>query len=207
MAKRLSHYIASLESSAEANGDTQVELEYIFFGKVVDFDELKKADKVEDQEQWEIRSEKQGNSPYFGGIRVRKTCGTDSGEPKYVLCAKTMKGKDDGRLETELDVTEDLFNQFKKLAQSGMIKTRYYFNVPDSDLVWEIDVYKTADGEVEPWVKIDLEVKSRKTQIPDFPIELTDVIKEQPGQRTPEQQEQCDKLLKEKFILKNAYDK
>lgn len=187
--------MASVEAAA-ADGNAKVELEYVYFGKIVDFAQLDKADKKQEQEQWEIRV----NGPHRGNVRVRCIDGD-----KYVLCSKIFQDGQMGKMEVEVPASKDFFEHMKKIATGGMRKTRYIFNIPDSKFFWEVDVYYTADGEQEPWCKIDLEVDSEDYEIPPLPIELTDLITSQYGKRTPEEDAQVNELMKTKFILPNAF--
>ena len=42
--------------------------------------------------------------------------------------------------------------------------------------MWEVDVFYTNGGDLCPWVKVDLEVKSLNDPIPLFPLAHTRVI-------------------------------
>lgn len=195
--------------SAPADGQKRKELEYVFYGQIVNFDELSKADSVEHQEQWEIRNQNP-DAPFEGNIRVRKSwMQDDEAKVRYVLCAKTFLKEGKGRDEVEIEVTADMFEQFKRLATGGMVKTRY--NIPvlgpnGEQLMWEVDVYRDADDKVVPWCKIDLEVPARLESIPEFPIQLEDgVITNQYDARTPEEKAKVDELMKTVFVRKNPY--
>lgn len=185
--------------SLEAAGQ---ELEYEFYGRIKDFGDLKKAASKEEQEQWEIRSGKDDDRKYFGGLRVRKI-----NDDKYVLCAKVMSEGNDSRYEVELDADKDLFEAFRKISPKGMRKTRYLFPIEGTDLTWEVDVYRQEDGSLEEWCKIDLEVKEPIKEMPPLPMEFEELFTVQRAQRTPEQQEFVDELMNKKFLLTNQYPK
>lgn len=205
--------------SATPDGQTKAEKEIVIFGQIVDFDELKKADRKEKQEQWEIRS-KSNENLYGGCIRIRKTEIEESDSRynsgvTYVLTIKTFKPDKGDLLETEVElgseVGANMLEEFKKLSEGGMIKTRYYFNVadqdPDSSLVWEVDVYYDENGEPKSWCKIDLEVPNLRIKRPELPIELKGA-REIPGKnRTEEEQRFVEKLMSQEFVTPSPYRK
>lgn len=197
---RLSAVIRASLESQPADGQARVERELVFYGKMVDVEQLGKADSFETQEQWEMRVEPGSKGRYGGCARVRKINGD-----KYILTTKTFLHGDDGCQEVEIEVSKDMFEQYKRLATSGMVKTRYFFKIDDQH-TWEVDCYAKDDGTFEPWVKIDLEL-SGDIEVPNFPIELTNVVYGQPGKRTPEENKLLDLLMKGVFVKSNPYPK
>ena len=155
----------ALEEIAE--GKSVVEKEIVIYAKITDLSILSKADSVEEQEQWEIKLPKTEDTASSGRMRVRKII--KEGTTQYVYTTKTeVTG---GNLETSLEATEDTFKQFKLLASSGMVKTRYTYAIRGSELVWEVDVpILTGDNKTD-WCKIDLEYKVYPTTIPEIVAE------------------------------------
>lgn len=195
----LRRIMASLEADALENvsleavdGNATQEIEYMFFGKLEDFTQLEKADHTEYQEQWEIRTDS-------GAVRVRRTESDD--EVKYILTSKVKREGELGKEEVEIETSEDMFEHFKLHATSGMRKDRYCFNVPDSELVWELDVFHDSKGEIVPWLKIDLEVPG-EIKLPEWPVGFTQVITNQNGKRTEEEQAIVGDLFENHYILK-----
>lgn len=187
----------------DADGSTKVEKEIVTFGKIVDFKQLEKADRKESQEQWELRS-KDSDNLHGGCIRIRCV-----DEKKYILTVKTFV-PDKGNLsetETELDPEHGkaLLKEFSKLSSGGMIKTRYFFNVPDSELVWEVDVYYDEKGNPREWCKIDLEVTDMRIKRPELPIELKEAREIPPKNRSEEEQKFVERLMSKEFITPNPY--
>lgn len=187
--------IRKLMASLEAiNGEATQEIEYMFFGLLEDFSTLEAADKVEEQEQWSIDSE-------AGTVRVRRT--EVGGVASYVLTSKIKTEGKIGKEEVESETSSDMFDHFKQHGTSGMRKTRYCFNVPNSDLVWELDVFYKDDGEPVEWVKVDLEVAG-EIKLPEWPVPFTKVITNQNGKRTPEEQEIVGDLFENHYTLKKT---
>lgn len=188
-------FSAGLESVAVASealdGTTAVEREKVFYAKIIDFSELEHAASWEDQEQWEIRPRETGT----GVVRVRKT---SAGE--LSLATKVFDG--DSRQETEITITEDIFNGFRAIAPGGMIKRRYIFPIPNTTMKWEIDVYRLGESWAE-WCKIDLECDDLTAKNPPFPIALEKVISGNRALLTQEERDKLDTLFKTVFITAN----
>lgn len=194
---------ASLEAAAD--GQTRVEKEIVTYGKIVDHEELKKADRKEEQEQWELRVRVEDNV-YGGCIRIRCIDGS-----KYILTTKTFKPDKGDLTETEVELGKEeganMLAEFKKLSTGGMIKTRYFFNVPDSDLIWEVDVYYDEKGEPKTWCKIDLEVPDLRIKRPELPIQLKDAREIPAKNRSEEDQKFLERLMDKEFITPSPYQR
>jgi hypothetical protein len=188
---------------AEADGQPRVEKEIVIYGKIVDFKQLKEANRKEDQEQWEIRVRHDSNV-YGGCIRIRCLDGT-----KYILTTKTFKPEKGDLVETEVELDKDvgagMLEEFKKLSTGGMIKTRYFFDIPDSELVWEVDVYYDEKKQPRTWCKIDLEVTDMRIKRPDLPIDLKDAREIPPKNRSEDDQRFVDRLMEKEFITPSPY--
>lgn len=188
-----------LVASLEAEGKAEIELEYVLYGKIENFTQLDKASSKEEQEQWEIRIEKDAKHPIAGCVRVRRLPGD-----RYILCMKQIVEGKDGKIEVEQDTTADMFKTMKALASAGMHKMRYVFEIPDSINVWEVDVYFNPDGTMQQWCKVELEVKEPVSVLPPLPLELSEVIANQWRNRTPEENAKVDELMKSVFLKKNV---
>jgi hypothetical protein len=178
----------SLEDGAD--GTVQQEIEYAFFARVDSWEWLEQATRQEKQEQWE--SYRDRGEGAFAQARVRAT-----DDKTYEMCVKTKDPSELGKKEVEQICSKDFFEQFRFFADKGLNKTRYIFDIEGTDLKWEVDVYTTQSGERHPWIKIDLEVKSKETELPKFPFPLKEVIVNQPAQRTDEEKAQISKLFEE----------
>ena len=185
-----------------ANGKAFKEIEYEFYGRLINVDDLKaKASSVVSQEQWEINVPKNDKNSGSGRIRVRKI--VENGKVEYIQTTKSLLVKDNARIEVGIPTTEDNFKQFTILADAGMIKDRYCVNV--GDFVFEYDLFKKPDGGYHEWVKVDLEVVSKSIAIPELPIPLEDLITNQKYSRTEEEIKTIDNLYKTIFLRTNMY--
>ncbi len=197
--KHLKKAISSINIAMEelSDGVTRVEKEHVFYGRIVDFDQLKKAAEVIKQEQWTIKVAKTDNNLSKGQLRVRKNI--EGNETSYVFTLKTFRS-DDSRLEVSMDGSADAFEVFRMLSDSGMIKHRYVFPVEGSSLKFEIDVFLKPDGTYHSWCKVDVEVEDMSIPLPAFPITLANVIRET-GDSMPEEQRKIVTDLYDQYFL------
>lgn len=200
----------------DSSGVTSTETEYVFYAKLADPSILEKASRIEAHEQWSFKVPKTDKNAAEGRMRIRKT--VVDGREEYVLTMKTEL-KDPGALNTQtnsstpmasqsmrevgLEASNDAFEMFKRMSDQGMIKTRYNLPVEGTDLVFEVDRFVLANGEYSQWVKVDLEVKGKITELPKLPDGFTDVIYNQKDQQTDEEKELVWRLYEEVFLTKN----
>lgn len=141
------------------------ETEIVVIFKIGNFEGLKEASAVEEQEQLELFI------PGKGRTRVRKTVDEDG--TVFEACVKTAKKQDGSAvscLEVEEKVSSSYMEGFRHLADSLQIKTRYEFDgtqaiIESNDksvtlppLKYEVDVFKRPDGSISDWAKIDIEL-------------------------------------------------
>ncbi len=202
MAKKLD--ISKYDSpvvSAEGISDAVEEIEYDFYIKVDDFDQLASAKSMVEQEQWNIPFIK---TSITAEVRVRKcVCPTGT---TFELTNKINIDGLDGKWELERDIERHHFEEIKALSKQGMTKNRYYYPINGTDMVWEVDVFFDDKGKPIPWVKIDLEVHSRLSaaDIPPLPITGSQVIMAQRGERTAEEEALVNKLYKQTYVRRKA---
>lgn len=201
-------FAMALSTEAEVvDGKVSHEIEHMFYAKVTSPETLLRARSLEIQEQWGLWTGKSEKNVVEGSNRVRKTIAKQivngvidnaSTETQYVITTK-VKRQDGTSLEIPLAASEDSLNAFRMMADSGMIKHRYRFPVPNSSLCWEVDMF-VEPGEsmfstkYMPWCKIDLEVPTADTPIPDFPEGFTDTFLAKVAEPTPEQVDIINKL-------------
>lgn len=217
---RSNAFAGTLAVEAEAvDGKASKEIEYMFFAKVTSPETLLKALCVEIQEQWGLWVDKTEKNAGCGSNRVRKTITKQivNGEfdnvnsaTSYVMTTK-LKRNDGSSLEIPLQSSEDGLKAFRLLADSGMIKHRYRFPIPGTELTWEVDMFIEPGESINStkyvgWAKIDLEVPSKDHPIPALPEGFTDMFDSKIENPTPEQQEIIDKM-QEYMSLPNPHVK
>lgn len=184
--------LALEEASA---GKTEVEKEKVFYARMESLSVLKAAASSEHQIQWQVRIAKTESNQTSGRMRVRSTTiGTEPIEYVQTIKIKNADGHED---ETSIKVTQDVFQQFSRIAENGMEKTRYFFSIPNRTEKWEVDVFRLPDGKICNWVKIDFEYGEDPT-VPELPSGFLDVIPG--GSRSKEDQDFISKLYAEAFL-------
>lgn len=180
-----------LSMESDVTGIKEQELEYTFYGQVKSIEDLKeRCIRSETHEQWLVFETDDG-----GKVRIRAIDGQ-----RFVLTTKYKKEGYKGCEEVECDISKDMFIHLKKMGSGGMMKKRYFFKIEDSDLIWEVDVFKNARGEDHDWVKLDLEVESELDELPKLPVEFINIISHQSKDYTPEEQHRVSKLWSEEWV-------
>lgn len=190
-----------------ASGHTQTERERTFYARIEDTSVLALSHDIEHHTQWEIRIPKTDTNPEGGRFRVRRTEPLNPPGPvEYVQTIKINRPENvPGRNlvdETSFAVTEDVFNQYKRLANAGMVKKRHCFTFgaeneqPGTRI--EVDVFPMPEGKIANWVKIDYEYEEGAPDTPTFPTAFKDII---PGDtQDPEERDFISKLYREVFL-------
>lgn len=199
---------AALEESSD--GKLNEEIEKVFYCRLdaKDVELLNQAAGYEDHLQWEIDIPRNEDNAAAGRLRVRMTVTPDA-KVDYVLTSKIkMKGmssEDHANLEVSTPSSEAQYKQFQLLAGKGMIKRRFFFPVPNSDLVWEVDVFPSQDksqGGFCLWLKLDLELTQPRQQVPAFPLPFVEVIGNE-AERTEQQDEIVKWLYDNEYLTPN----
>lgn len=205
---RSSAFSGTLATEAEdTSGVLKAEIEYMFYARVADPKTLLNALCVEIQEQWGVWQDKTDKNAGSGSIRVRKVTMLpivnsqfdNLNKTEQIVLTTKLKKSDGSSLEVSAESSEDALKTFQVLAESGMIKHRYRFPIPDCELVWEVDMF------VEPgesmyatkylgWAKIDLEVPSKDHPVPMLPEGFLDGFDSKIGNPTEMQQKVIDEM-------------
>lgn len=148
--------------------DTIIEKEHVIVARLLNFAQLKKANKAVVIEQYMVKVDKTDKNAGSGSIRIRKV--TDrKGNVHYEMTTKN--NVKDGRIETTTVANEMMFKQMQVLADGGILKHRYSFNIKGTDFVWEVDVVPDGSGGYKQWCLCECEVSDLATQKPELPIE------------------------------------
>lgn len=212
---RVFHQALSIALEEQADGKVHKEIEHDFYAILADWSELARASSMVQQEQWVMAAPKTADGSK-GFLRMRKIVEGIGGVAQYVFAIKNKTDK----IEVEHEVTADMFEQFVRLSEEGQMKDRYFFPVAGTDLVFEVDCFLHPDAQAarragyqirgnmyEDWVKIDLEVPSKATKVPDFPFACERVIMEPFGQRKPEEEKIVGNLYKKVYVATHPYKK
>lgn len=190
----------------DVSGRTHAEIERVLYAKVKNFDFLDNANGAERQEQWSVKIEKNEENKGSGTIRVRKSLDlrAEGSRPQYILTTKLDVGEKGSNAENNEASTKDMFRLFQYLANKGMIKDRYYFDIPDTDCRFEIDCFPNPDTMYHLWVKIDLEDWPRGKALPALPFEFEELMDGTAGEVSEENEPKIKELYETIFLTPNT---
>lgn len=208
MLSKIPNLISSLMISNEAedvSGRTSAEIERVLYVRVGNFDFLDKANSAERQEQWSVKVKKTEDNAGSGSIRVRKSINLreTNSPPQYVLATKLDVGEKGSTAETPEQSTADQFRIFKYFGEKGMIKDRYSYDIPNTDLRWEVDCFPKEGAMYHEWLKLDLEKWPRGKELPALPFEVLEMIDGSPGYLTEENESKVRELYETMFLTPN----
>lgn len=187
-------------SKLENRGKAIREKEFTIFARIMNFSQLKNANRGEIQEQYIIPVEQTEENAGKGSIRVRKITARN-GRSRYELTTKNKMGEGDS-IEVTVPTTKENFIQFKVLSTVSMLKHRYTFNIKGTDKKWEIDAVPDGNGSYCPWVRCEIEVDDLESKdIPELPLEVEELIlPPELGKLTQEEYDEKTKPIMDRFF-------
>lgn len=195
-------------SKLENRGKAIREKEFTVFARILNFSQLKQANRAEIQEQYIIPIEKTEENAGQGAIRVRKITARN-GRSRYELTTKNKMDVGDN-IEVTVPTTKENFIQFKVLSTVSMLKHRYTFKIKGSDKKWEVDVVPDGNGSYYPWTRCEIEVDDLNDKnVPELPLEVEELIlPPELGKLTQEEYDEKTKPIMDRFFTSgNPYVK
>lgn len=185
-------YRQTISLEGLVDGKAHREFEYTFYVKLTDMAQLKDAFLIETHEQWKIPIDTEAH------VRTRIRL-TDN--RRATMTTKLYKDGVLGAIEVDCDISMDLFSHLRLCGRDGYKKIRHCFKIPNSERIWEIDVFLTPTGAYHPWVKVDYEVDpEHKDAIPDLPVDFDDAFLDGGPKQTMEQKRFVRKLWREEWL-------
>lgn len=153
------------------DGKTIIEKELGYYCRILNFAQFKDAKEAVKIEDYYTSTPKSEEVPLDTKTRVRKI---DSKEGvRYELTLKV--GNDmTQRAENTVEITEDTFNLYRKVAKECTIKHRYTFDNEDGH--WCVDLFPNGSGGYNNWARVEVEVNNIPEHAPKPPIEAEEVI-------------------------------
>lgn len=184
----------SVALEERTDGVADKEKEYVWYGQISDFEQLKKAVSTEKQSQSSMKG-------VNGTTRVRRVL-KDNGQADHFLTCKNYTGNGECDEVTQR-TTEDMWRAYRGATGESMDKIRFVFPIEGTDLKWEVDIFVGLDMKgMKAWCKIDLESPTDLTEFPPLPIQLNEVIFNPLKQYTPEQDKKVKELYATMFTNK-----
>lgn len=153
------------------DGKTIIEKELGYYCRILNFAQFKDAKEAVKIEDYYTSTPKSEEVPLDTKTRVRKI---DYKEGiRYELTLKV--GNDmTQRAENTVEITEDTFNLYRKVAKECTIKHRYTFDNEDGH--WCVDLFPNGSGGYNNWARVEVEVNDIPEHAPKPPIEAEEVI-------------------------------
>lgn len=195
-------------SKLENRGKAIREKEFTVFARILNFSQLKKANRAEIQEQYIIPVDKTEENAGKGGIRIRKITARN-GRSRYELTTKNKIDTGDN-IEVTVPTTKENFIQFKVLSSVSMLKHRYTFMIKGSNKKWEVDVVPDGNGSYYPWARCEIEVDDLNDRdVPELPLEVEELIlPPELGKLSQEEYDEKTKPIMDRFFTSgNPYVK
>lgn len=195
-------------SKLENRGKAIREKEFTVFARILNFSQLKKANRAEIQEQYIIPIDKTEENAGQGAIRVRKITARN-GRSRYELTTKNKMDIGDS-IEVTVPTTKENFIQFKVLSSVSMMKHRYTFKIKGTDKKWEVDVVPDGNGSYYPWARCEIEVEDLNDKnVPELPLEVEELIlPPELGKLSQEEYDEKTKPIMDRFFTSgNPYVK
>ena len=195
-------------SKLENRGKAIREKEFTVFARILNFSQLKKANRAEIQEQYIIPIDKTEENAGQGAIRVRKITARN-GRSRYELTTKNKMDIGDS-IEVTVPTTKENFIQFKVLSSVSMMKHRYTFKIKGTDKKWEVDVVPDGNGSYYPWARCEIEVVDLNDKnVPELPLEVEELIlPPELGKLSQEEYDEKTKPIMDRFFTSgNPYVK
>ena len=141
------------QPEAPKDGETVIEKELGYYCRILNFAQFKDAKEAVKIEDYYTSTPKSEEVPLDTKTRVRKI---DSKEGvRYELTLKV--GNDmTQRAENTVEITEDTFNLYRKVAKECTIKHRYTFDNEDGH--WCVDLFPNGSGGYNNWARVEVEV-------------------------------------------------
>lgn len=159
------------ELVSEVNGEPSAGYVFTVYGEIADWDSLGNATTLEQREKHYlplIENTTNGNT-------IAITCNRVN-EAGYYQTSKLMYANSTLVEQVNVPISLGMYKHLTQAAINSYKFERFKFRVPDSNLVWEVDVFKGADGSRHPWIKCDIEVADLDSELPDLPIPLKERI-------------------------------
>lgn len=173
-------------------GKTELEIEFTIYAELQDTRVLEQAVTKELQQQVNISLDTETD------IRQRIRSVNDK---RWILTTKEPAERGFGNLETECDISKDMFGTLMRATKEKLVvKTRYFFPIPGTNLQWEVDVFNTKSGGEHPWVKIDLEVPNLEMEIPPLPFQVNSIIYADSDDLTIAEKRKISQLWDEEWV-------
>lgn len=179
---------------SEVNGNSKAGYVFTIYAQLADMQQLNQADTLERREKHLILDETSDKN-------VRTTLNIHKvNDIGFYATTKLQYANSEAIEQVQVPISEAFYNHLAITSLHGIRFERFKINVPNTEMTWEIDVFRDTSGQRCNWVKMDLEVEKLDNEIPPLPVECVEYIMDFPGIVTKEQAMFIEKLYRNYWV-------
>lgn len=173
---------------SSVNGETKAGYVFTIYAKPSNMEEFTQATTLERREQFVVFQDVNDNKDLVT-LKINKV--NDIG----FYQTTTLQTSDSKALEqVSVPLSEAAYNHLALVGYCGYRFERFRFPVPNSEQVWEVDVFRDSSGQRHPWVRITIETNDLQSEVPPLPFKCDEYILDFKGIVTAEQASFIDRL-------------
>lgn len=179
---------------SEVTGESKAGYVFTIYAKPTDLQELNASSTLEKREKHLILDETNERNQRIT-VNIHKV-----NEIGYYMCTKLQYANSTAIEQVQVPISEACYKHLALTSIHGIRFERFKLEVPNTDMEWEVDVFRDPSGQRHPWVKVDLEVSSLDGDVPPLPFKCDEYIMDFPGIVTNEQVAFIEKLYRTQWV-------
>lgn len=179
---------------SSVNGETRTSYVFTIYAEPSDMNEFTQATTLEKREQFVVFQDMSDNKDIVTMV-VNKV--NDIG-----FYQTTRMQASNTRLIEQVSVplSEAAYKHLAMVGYRGYRFERLRFPVPNTEMEWEVDIFRNKSGQRHPWVRITIEVDHLDDPVPPLPFACNDYILDFPGVVNQTQSDFIEKLYNHGWV-------
>ena len=179
---------------SKVNGEASAGYVFTIYARISDFEQLSKAQTLERRER-RLLTNSEDESGNCVVVYLNKV-----NEAGYFMTSKLIRQNTTSIEQVHVPISEASYNHLSRISSNNIPFERHKFPAPNTDVEWEVDVFKGANGQRHNWVKIDIEVADMDSDVPALPIVCEEYFLDFPGIVTADQKAFVAKLWRSQWL-------